>query len=570
MTMFLADDRFARRFGGKPFAAAEAERADPFEADEWWREDAGFAAAAPDPTAWDELTAAAYGAGQFVDNFTADQEAEAEAYRQRIAAVHAATGVQLEDPLRFPEHPDYKDFYGRFGGDVGKWGAWQKQLFAGRLQELATQFPQHSGQILGEGDMTAQQLAITRAANERFEAALADPQLGTFGRVTGTLAGYLGASVRDPLQVFTAFAGGSAGTGRTVIARLAQVMAYEAAINAGVETALQVKNFQYRRRAGIDYTVRDAATNIGVSAIFGAGIGGGLQGLREMIGGISRSTGRELSAGGVAALERTLGGNALAEDADLLQGELAEFFGRELAADEIGLVRRAVEEDALDEDYLRQAGDAFGLDDPDANYQLAQAAMRHAEDPERYLPPELVAEGLARRDETGGGSLTAEDYIREYELGEAIDPLAEAKDRAAARLAVEGTPDAETDPLAGRSIAPPEPAEPATEESFKKALRAAGLEPADDALTPDADASAARARPDRPDASSASGADGDGEAEIRFPDPELDEKGNVKSTFDLLPDADDEGRPVLRTANEALERASAGDGFAEILEACKL
>lgn len=376
----------------------------------------------------DELLDSSFDAGRYVDNFNAESVSRNKVIDARIKAIHAATGEQLHNPY----YESYSDFQNRMnaGEDPSKNKFSQLiETFDADLKGLAVKYPQHAKTILGDKSNIEEGLDVSRDAQARFDKAIKNPELGTAARVGISIAGFLGAATRDPIQVATAFAGAGAGTGANVAVRIAKVMAIDGIISAAVEVPLQIKAQAYRKKIGIKSGFEDGLKNVGIAALFGAGIGGAVQGAREVVGAIRAKTGRSLSPEGERALERAFADELLPEDEKALTGELSVFLDRPLDKREKETISQAFERDAMDNSYLEQSGSTFVLPAAanGARRELSEAALRYADDPDNNLPPEILERQLA--DESGEPKfLTAEDYINYYGLGEELDPVAKAVD----------------------------------------------------------------------------------------------------------------------------------------------
>ncbi|MBL4768239.1 MAG: hypothetical protein JKY94_11070 [Rhodobacteraceae bacterium] len=486
-----------------------------------------------------ELIPAAYGAGQFVDNITAEMEARDLAYDRRIAAIHDATGVQLHNPYK--ERYDQSIVDRDYGGDMVAYFNSRPSKFQSQIDELAAKYPEQAGLITGNGKSPEQQgLEITAAAEGRYERALANPALGLGDRIGGSIIGYLAASARDPIQIAATFAGGGVVTGRTVAARIVKVMATEAVINAGLEAVLQVKAQNYRERAGLEYGLSDGLRNVGIAALFGAGLGGSVQGAREVVGAIKAKAGRKLSEAGEQALERAFAEELLPGDAERLTGELSAFLDIELNPRDAETVRRGFEQDAIDNDFVDGIGSSFAINsDPDdaARLPLGQAALRHANDPDNHLPPEVIEMQMA--DEIGNMPtfMNAEEYMLAYGLDAVDDPVASVISHAEGRFAKD-IDDTFFDPIGEQQLRPVDvpdftPAEgdlnfgtiePELKQSLDEARAAAG-----DIVAPES-----------------------------------------KDIGELIGVSDENGNVKMISARQALDDAESGVHMADVLEACNL
>ena len=317
----------------------------------------------------DELVAASYELQTYADNTVSRQAAIDEAIRRRTDAIHAQTGVKLKDPFLGVQVLGYSDIHGI---DIDP-DEYVIQNTERQMKELAVKFPEHA--VLFSGSIMDDAHKIVRDAEARHNKASANPALGMTSSLLANVAGGGAASLRDPVQLATFFAGAAPAAGRLAIGRVAKVMATEAVINAGVEIPLQVKAQAWRKEAGADYGLDDAVRNVGVAALFGAGVGGAVQGAREMVKQVKFATGREISPEGEKALERALSDTLEADDFKALFEEVPQFLGRDLGRNLFQyfraghLVRQGVDDDIA----------FFGL--PGGTHaQRAAAGLVHCQD----------------------------------------------------------------------------------------------------------------------------------------------------------------------------------------------
>ncbi|MCA1241874.1 hypothetical protein LC092_05455 [Stappia stellulata] len=217
----------------------------------------------------------------YTQNATNLLERRRRAYDERIEAVRAATGVELENPLRVARWPTMDELKAR--GPDENIVATRKRLFAERLHALQTQYPDKADRIRAGLSIDDQARQLGRDIEVRADAVNADPDnpggSGLAG-FAGTVRGYL----RDPLQLGTLFVGGPEGGAAVSIAgRILTSFGRNAAINAGVETVLQVPAQMGRAEAGLEAGVAEGAKNVGLAAGLGGALGGAMTGIGEMI-----------------------------------------------------------------------------------------------------------------------------------------------------------------------------------------------------------------------------------------------------------------------------------------------
>ncbi|YBV97526.1 hypothetical protein M1D80_11795 [Phyllobacteriaceae bacterium JZ32] len=485
--------------------------------------------------AWTDLAAATDETQRVIENSIGDIAAQQDAYDRRIAAIHEATGVQLHSPMR-SAWPDQAELQGMNGSE--NLYEYRKRTFDRELQDLAEKYPQHANVILGKGSIREDRNQILRDAKTNFDIAVQNPSLGPVGRFSAVIAGGLRGAARDPLQWGMAILGGGAGFGKTVAARIGTAIAGEAAINAGGEIVLQALSQARKEEAGLEHGFDDAARSVLFAGLFGAAFGGTVQGLGEVAPALKSALGSIFkSEADTAALKRVLEGAPEPGDVETI----AAAAGRTLTPDEIETLRRAFDDDVLDNAVLR-------TDATPEEVQVAEAALRFAQDPDNNLPPEvierMIADGL-EGDISGLGSMSAEDYARLYDMEPAamldelearytVDPagtLDNPADRSvAASLPANERLTAPDDPLVGQQLRPQNP-----------------VEPLDDAALRDAEAVAGE-----------------------LTDPRVDGNGNPESLFAYLPVLDGDGNVRLVPPREAIELADEGNYLADVLEACKL
>ncbi|MEM7067920.1 MAG: hypothetical protein AAF478_03475 [Pseudomonadota bacterium] len=499
-----------------------------------------------------ELFDAAVKQGELVENFNSSLTARDQSYTRRIEAIHEATGVRLRHP--FNEDVDRHILNGpKYRSNPQQYYKDRVKTFELALASLSEKFPEHSEIINGFGqsiDQEAQAASVT--ANSNFENAVSNPALRTRDRLTAVIGGGLIASLKDPVQIATLFLGGAPGAGRTVAARVAQVAATEAAINAGLETVLQAKAADYKNRIGIEHTVGDTLRNVGVAALFGVGFGGGIQAGREIFDLVSVGSSKNAlksSPEATQAVHRAFAGELKPDDEKSLVEGLAAVLQRNLRPDEQNDIAIGFEMDQLDQSYLDGARKAFDVaaESEEAADVLAQAALRHAEDPDLYPPPEMLEAQLAER-EAFRVFRDVDEYVEGNGLNISADPVLAAADHAEARYSLQYTQET-IDPLQDRQIAPPPLSRPVT------TVDEAAGETTNDAALPDFGEISPEIKESLDDAIVKAG--------------EIPERKS-KSVSELIAVNDNQGNVKLITAREALEDAQQGAAMADVLEACKL
>lgn len=485
----------------------------------------------------------------YVDNLTAEREASYKAYQNRIEAVRRMTGVDLANPLDASNIDPRKDpvlnVFGKPAGNAARAQAVQKREFEERIGELAEQYPEFADAITDGGRTLAESaLKITADAERQRDRVYAESDLNAFQKGVTGLAGAFAGMARDPFQIATVFLGGGAGAGRTIAARVARTTAANAAISGAIEVPLQLKSQDLRRRAGLEYGFEEGLRNVGIAALFGGALGGGAQTAGEAIRAIARANNnKKLTDEGVSVLERAFNDTLEPRDQALLESELSTFLDRELTPFETETIAAGFERDLVDNDYLQNAGSTFVLPEnaDKARVSLSQSALRYADDPDNNLPPEILEREMADL-ELQRGSLTTDDYIRLYDLGDEVDPVAAAIDHAQSRHADNYSQTA--DPLAGEALAPdPLPGR------GKPAATGEGDVPVNyGELEPELQASLADAQRLVPD----------------LEDMDETDAANLITLFD------DNGNPRQLTAKAAVEEANAGVTKADVLEACRI
>jgi hypothetical protein len=292
-----------------------------------------------------------------LENYNSRQDVQAAAFDEANRAIQAATGVQMPNPLRAARGVTRRD---------GPQATSPEDRWYARRAELMEQFPDAAGAIRAV-DPVAEQLRTTRGALARQQDAEADPSLSGTDRFLASTLGSMAGMMRDPMVVASMVVGAGAGTAQTVVGRIFQVAATEAAINGGVESVLAARAMEWKRDNGIEASWQDAAVQVGTAAALGGVFGGAFQSGAELL----QAYGRQASDA-VPALDRVLRGQA--EPGDVEQAIVA--LGGTLDDD----TRRALQEadDVLaDEQAIAQAtDDALDVQRDDAPLMPPQEALQ--------------------------------------------------------------------------------------------------------------------------------------------------------------------------------------------------
>lgn len=330
-----------------------------------------------------DLTPYAFRQTSLVDLTNSRQLALEASYDGIIDVLRRAGGVTLENP----ERGGYFNEADRRVTDREQIESLDPNGYdARRIEARRTVFNEKLNELLGSRPDLADPLAaakidyspdmIARRAQMEFEARAADANMA--GQIGGALVGGLGASFRDPVQVATLPFGGGAGTARSAIARVAQTFMQEAALNAGIVAMMQPEVQAWRNQIGLESGVMPALENIGMAALFGGLLGGGLQAGGEVFRAMRNVP--QIPLPDRDAVLAVLAGEATPDQ-----------YERALRAVgvEITPAMRA-ELDALRKAHAAEAAIAkapAGIA-PEAHAEAVNAALRHAEDPVNAPPPE--------------------------------------------------------------------------------------------------------------------------------------------------------------------------------------
>lgn len=260
----------------------------------WYQpEDPAFFTAAGGQASLGEIYQAARDASLYVDNTFAAQAAMERAYDDRNDRIFDLTGEKLDNPYRMGWRGVDQQARDR---EAGVWeGPLQSAVssWQGRVRELAGRRPELAAELMPTRSIEEDALALTRDADLRFSQ-LAGSRSGALKWIAAFAGGGMGA-IRDPVQVGTLMLGGGPGAARTVAGRILSTALSEAAVNAGVELALQPIVQSYRARAGLESGVDLALRNAAFAGLLGGVFGAGARGLGELLTSGGRSGDRALA-----------------------------------------------------------------------------------------------------------------------------------------------------------------------------------------------------------------------------------------------------------------------------------
>lgn len=342
------------------------------------------------------LFSAARRSFELVDSSAGRANAIADAFDNRIETVRRVTGVTLENPERNAYYKEAEDEYRllRQQGTISAVDAvngdsfasrrveLQRQVFNRKVDELAQAQPDKASALAFGQSIEDQARAIAGAAAAELDNARRETGGGFVPELAGSLAG-IG---RDPGNLAGLFAGGGLGTAKTIMGRLAQVLLREGAINAGIEALQQPGVQAWRGELGLKHGIEPAIENIGMAFLFGAAIGGGVQGLGEVFGrGVSRASDQDR-----AAVQAVLRGEASADEVERAARAMGVQLDETAQADLANLRR-------IEADDATVPAAPQGVSVADHNDALLDA-MRAAENPDA-APPAVEPLRASRLDE---------------------------------------------------------------------------------------------------------------------------------------------------------------------------
>jgi hypothetical protein len=275
-------------------------------------------------------------------SFNNNEEATREAVFKRIADVKEATGISLENPLQ----DQYQMPDGQF--QHGGWNGQQRNLvnFQYQLTELQRLHPEKAGAIRAHVPIRQDAVIITQNADINVQRAEADAKdVASSDQGFAEFLGQTGAMVRDPVMAPAMLLGGIEGfAAKTIGGRILARAATEAAINGGIEIAVQQRAEVWRKEAGVPIGQGQMWKQVGLAATFGGGVGGLLQGGGEVLRLLGKAT-PEIKA----ASERVANGTGGPEDVKLV----ADALNVQVPPDEMAALSHAIENDANDAAVLQ-------------------------------------------------------------------------------------------------------------------------------------------------------------------------------------------------------------------------
>lgn len=259
-----------------------------------------------------DIAGAAWNSAIYSDNAYASFDALQRTLDDRRKAIHAATGVQLKDPLIAAEQefrqkalersiapfsdrwthdepmPQPKDFYDR-----------HLARFREELSTLTEKFPDARDVIGADRDPWDDAAELGRKSDERLGTLMASRSgLGKYGAL---LAGGTMGALQDPIMLMSLVAGGGPGGARTVAGRLLSIAGKEAVINAATEAAVQPAVQAWRECMGLDHGMDEAIRNVLFAGAMGGALGAGLGAAGEALSRFLRPADTERAAAAIAA-----------------------------------------------------------------------------------------------------------------------------------------------------------------------------------------------------------------------------------------------------------------------------
>lgn len=345
-----------------------------------------FVELASDPKKWEareaafgDLVSAAAGETMYARVVSARAEAYAEAADRRIAAVHHATGVQLENPYRRGYQVEARRLVRDAAINDPNYdprGGIPQQAIGIFNERLAQVRRDNADKLAGmDLDIPIEAIAnnIATGAEQRAGIARANFEATGGGAVGGFLAdvlGGLGGASRDPLTLWSMAFGPTVAAGKTVAARVLSGGAAQGLFNIGVAQAEKPATNAWRAERGQDPGSSVLSMHeVGFAFAFGFIPGAVIQGAVEAAGhrAVARVLANEAGHGDTAAALDYLGAGS---DTELAR--TVEAMQRSRTADAAAVADRPE--------------GATGILHEDAALQAA----RHAGDPVNEPPPALV------------------------------------------------------------------------------------------------------------------------------------------------------------------------------------
>lgn len=258
-----------------------------------------------------DIAAAARDSLLYVENAYASSDALQRVLDERRKAIHAATGVQMADPMA-AAHEEFRQkalersiapFSDRWNHDdrpetLEEIYDRHLDAFRGELATLAEKFPNALDTIAPDRNPWDDAAELGRRSDERLGRLMASRSgLGMYGAL---LAGGMAGALADPITVVSLAAGGGPGGAATVAGRILAIAGKEALINAATEAVIQPGVQAWRERAGLDHGMDEAIRNVLFAGVMGGAFGGALGGAGELASRFLRPADTERAAATLA------------------------------------------------------------------------------------------------------------------------------------------------------------------------------------------------------------------------------------------------------------------------------
>jgi len=193
------------------------------------------------------------------------------AYDKRIDDIKGAVGTELSNPVTNSAGPSSMAGFG-IQEETDPHAAFQSQI-----EGLAEQHPEQREVIAPHRPVSEDAKALALSAEKRSEDVWSRSS-GGLAAWSARLAGGFYGAMHDPVNIFT-MAVGPAGHAAKGAKGLLWMGLKQGAANAATEAAIQPAVQSWRKEAGMDYGLGQAAINVGGAAVFGFGLDAGVRGL---------------------------------------------------------------------------------------------------------------------------------------------------------------------------------------------------------------------------------------------------------------------------------------------------
>lgn len=317
------------------------------------------------PKAFGEMVGVAERQNNLTETWVSGNVSTEEAYDRRIKVIKAATGVELQNPMRQSLTAQMVEQARE--GNLAEPGVMTPELFDQQLAELRAKHPDKT-EALSFGDIGAEARALAKGAEDEYEKARKETPLSGPTSLAAQFIGGMWGQRRDPLFVGSLFAGPTSAVGKTAVARVASSALFQGLYNAGISALEQPAVQMWRSEIGAKSGVVPAIENVGMAFLFGLIPGAAIRGIHEA---------------GRPAIRRTLAGVPERGDIDAA----LKAVDSELAPHEAAAVRMG--EDMADADRVTAPPKPKDVA-PDLHDDLSTAAQRHGDDPLNQPSPEAV------------------------------------------------------------------------------------------------------------------------------------------------------------------------------------